>query len=126
MLIQTIYGIFGSIGPEAENLLHMRRIADHLFGDQSHGSILGAGRHQMGLITMGAIMGGHCRVGLEDSIYLKKGQLAKSNVEQVTKIRTILEIGGFATAAARASSHWSDAPRRSALAAPGRQTGVRR
>ena len=90
MLIQTIYGIFGGIGPEAENLMHMRRIADHLFGDQFHWSILGAGRHQMGLITMGAIMGGHCRVGLEDSIYLKKGQLAKSNAEQVTKIRTIL------------------------------------
>ncbi len=71
MLIQTIYGILGGIGPEAENLMHMRRIA-------------------MGLITMGAIMGGHCRVGLEDSIYLKKGQLAKSNAEQVTKIRTIL------------------------------------
>ena len=90
MLIQTIYGIFGGIGPEAENLMHMRRMADHLFGDQYHWSILGAGRHQMGLITMGAIMGGHCRVGLEDSIYLKKGQLAKSNAEQVTKIRTIL------------------------------------
>src|SRR5690242_1337425 len=90
MLIQTIYGIFGGIGPEAENLMHMRRIADHLFGDQFHWSILGAGRHQMGLITMGAIMGGHCRVGLEDSIYLRKGQLAKSNAEQVAKIRTIL------------------------------------
>jgi len=90
MLIQTIYGILGGIGPEAENLMHMRRIADHLFGDQYHWSILGAGRHQMGLITMGAIMGGHCRVGIEDSIYLKKGQLAKSNAEQVTKIRTIL------------------------------------
>ena len=86
----VVNGIFGGIGPEAENLMHMRRIADHLFGDQFHWSILGAGRHQMGLITMGAIMGGHCRVGLEDSIYLKKGQLAKSNAEQVTKIRTIL------------------------------------
>jgi uncharacterized protein (DUF849 family) len=90
MLIQTIYGIFGGIGPEAENLMHMRRIADHLFGEDFHWSILGAGRHQMGLITMGAIMGGHCRVGLEDSIYLRKGQLAKSNAEQVAKIRTIL------------------------------------
>jgi len=90
MLIQTIFGILGGIGPEAENLMHMRRIADHLFGDDFHWSILGAGRHQMGLITMGAIMGGHCRVGIEDSIYLKKGQLAKSNAEQVAKIRTIL------------------------------------
>jgi len=90
MLIQTIFGILGGIGPEAENLMHMRRIADQLFGADYHWSILGAGRHQMGLVTMGAIMGGHCRVGLEDSIYLRKGQLAQSNDEQVAKIRTIL------------------------------------
>jgi uncharacterized protein (DUF849 family) len=90
MLIQTIFGILGGIGPEAENLMHMRRIADQLFGADYHWSILGAGRHQMGLVTMGAIMGGHCRVGLEDSIYLRKGQLAQSNADQVTKIRTIL------------------------------------
>jgi uncharacterized protein (DUF849 family) len=90
MLVQTIFGILGGIGPEAENLMHMRRIADQLFGEDYHWSILGAGRHQMGLITMGAIMGGHCRVGLEDSIYLAKGRLASSNAEQVAKIRTIL------------------------------------
>jgi uncharacterized protein (DUF849 family) len=90
MLVQTIFGILGGIGPDAENLMHMRRIADHLFGDDYHWSILGAGRHQMGLITMGAIMGGHCRVGIEDSIYLRKGRLAQSNAEQVAKIRTIL------------------------------------
>jgi uncharacterized protein (DUF849 family) len=70
--------------------MHMRRIADQHFGDDYNWSILGAGRNQMGLITMGAIMGGHCRVGIEDSIYLRKGQLAKSNAEQVAKIRTIL------------------------------------
>ncbi len=91
LLVQTIFGILGGIGPEAENLMHMRRIAEQLFGDQYHWSILGAGRHQMGLITMGAIMGGHCRVGLEDSIYLRKGELAKTNAAQVAKIRTILE-----------------------------------
>ncbi len=90
MLVQTIFGILGGIGPDTENLMHMRRIADHLFGDDYHWSILGAGRHQMGLITMGAVMGGHCRVGLEDSIYLRKGQLAQSNAEQVAQIRRIL------------------------------------
>jgi uncharacterized protein (DUF849 family) len=69
----------------------MRRIADKLFGDQYHWSILAAGRHQMPLCTMGATMGANVRVGLEDSIYVGKGQLAKSNAEQVSKIRTILE-----------------------------------
>ena len=76
--------------PLAEFVAHVKTIADKLFGDQYLWSILGAGRHQMGLVTMGALMGGHVRVGLEDSIYLAKGQLAKSNAEQVTKIRTIL------------------------------------
>jgi uncharacterized protein (DUF849 family) len=91
MLVQTIFGILGGIGADPENLAHMKRIADKLFGDQYHWSILAAGRHQMPFITMGAIMGGNVRVGLEDSLYLGKGQLAKSNAEQVRKIRTILE-----------------------------------
>ena len=91
LFVQTIFGILGGIGPEAENLMHMRRTADRLFGDQYHWSILGAGRHQMSLVTMGAIMGGHVRVGLEDSLYLGKGRLAESNAEQVGKIRSILE-----------------------------------
>jgi uncharacterized protein (DUF849 family) len=69
----------------------MKRIADKLFGDQFYWSILAAGRHQMPLITMGAIMGGNVRVGLEDSLYLGKGQLAKTNAEQVSRIRAILE-----------------------------------
>jgi uncharacterized protein (DUF849 family) len=69
----------------------MRRIADKLFGDQYHWSILAAGRHQLPFVTMGAIMGGNVRVGLEDSIYVGKGELAKSNAEQVTRIRAILE-----------------------------------
>ena len=90
LFVQTIFGILGGIGTHPENLMHMKAIADKLFGDQYLWSILGAGRHQMGLVTMGAIMGGHCRVGLEDSIYLRKGQLAQSNAEQVAKIRTIL------------------------------------
>ena len=91
LFVQTIFGILGGIGADPENLLHMRRIADKLFGDDYHWSILAAGRHQMPLCTMGAIMGANVRVGLEDSIYLGKGQLAKSNAEQVAKIRTILE-----------------------------------
>ena len=71
--VQTIFGILGGIGTDPENLMHMKRIADKLFGDDYHWSILGAGRHQMGLVTMGAIMGGNVRVGLEDSIYLRQG-----------------------------------------------------
>jgi uncharacterized protein (DUF849 family) len=90
-LVQTIFGILGGIGADPENLAHMKRIADKLFGDAYHWSILAAGRHQMPLITMGAIMGGSVRVGLEDSLYLGKGQLAKTNAEQVTRIRSILE-----------------------------------
>ena len=89
--MQTIFGILGGIGADAENLVHMRRIADKLFGDGYHWSILAAGRHQLPLCTMGATMGANVRVGLEDSIYVGRGQLAKSNAEQVTRIRTILE-----------------------------------
>src|SRR5215467_11842306 len=91
LFVQTIFGILGGIGADPENLAHMKRIADKLFGDKYAWSILAAGRHQMPLITMGAIMGGNVRVGLEDSIYVGKGQLAKSNAEQVRRIRTILE-----------------------------------
>jgi uncharacterized protein (DUF849 family) len=91
LFVQTIFGILGGIGTHPENLMHMKAIADKLFGDQYLWSILGAGRHQMGLVTMGALMGGNVRVGLEDSIYLAKGQLARSNAEQVAKIRRILE-----------------------------------
>ncbi|HVA12757.1 MAG TPA: 3-keto-5-aminohexanoate cleavage protein [Stellaceae bacterium] len=91
LFVQTIFGILGGIGADPENLAHMKRIADKLFGDAFYWSILAAGRHQMPLISMGAIMGGNVRVGLEDSLYLGKGQLAKTNAEQVTRIRAILE-----------------------------------
>src|SRR5438046_1965026 len=74
-----------------ENLAHMKRIADKLFGDDYAWSILAAGRHQLPLITMGAIMGGSVRVGLEDSLWLGRGQLAQGNAGQVSRIRTILE-----------------------------------
>ncbi len=91
LFVQTIFGILGGIGPDAENVAHMKRIADKLFGNGYLWSILAAGRHQMSLVTMGAIMGANVRVGLEDSLYLEKGRLAKSNAEQVGRIRSILE-----------------------------------
>jgi uncharacterized protein (DUF849 family) len=91
LFVQTIFGILGGIGPDPENVLHMRRIADKLFGGSYRWSILAAGRHQMPLCTMAATMGANVRVGLEDSLYLGKGELAPSNAAQVAKIRRILE-----------------------------------
>ena len=91
LFVQTIFGILGGIGADPDNLMFMKRTADRLFGDAYLWSILAAGRHQMGLCTMGAIMGGNVRVGLEDSLYIGKGQLAESNAAQVAKIRGILE-----------------------------------
>lgn len=90
LFVQLIFGILGGIGADVENLLHMKTTADRLFGDDLHWSVLGAGRHQTNFVTMGAIMGGNVRVGLEDSLYLSRGQLARSNAEQVAKIVRIL------------------------------------
>jgi len=90
VFVQTIFGILGGIGPDPENVQHMRTIANKLFGDQYHWSVLAAGRHQIPLITMAAIMGANVRVGLEDSLWLGRGQLAESNAAQVTRIRQIL------------------------------------
>ena len=89
--IQCIFGIFGAIGPEPENLIHMRGVADRLFGKDYQLSVLAAGRHQMPFATLSAILGGNVRVGLEDSLFLGRGKLAKSNAEQVAKVRRILE-----------------------------------
>ena len=89
--VQAIFGILGGIGPEHENLMHMKSTADRLFGTDYYLSVLAAGRHQLPFVTMGAIMGGNVRVGLEDNLYLGKGQLAPSNADQVAKIRRILE-----------------------------------
>jgi uncharacterized protein (DUF849 family) len=91
LFVQTIFGILGGIGPHPEDLQHMRRTANRLFGEDHQWSILAAGRHQMSLCTMGAMMGGNVRVGMEDSIYVGKGELAKSNADQVRKIRHVLE-----------------------------------
>jgi uncharacterized protein (DUF849 family) len=91
-LVQSIFGIMGGIGPDPENIAVMRNTANRLFGKDYVWSVLGAGRHQMGLVTMAAIMGGNVRVGLEDSLFIRKGQLASSNAAQVAKIRSILEL----------------------------------
>lgn len=101
--VQTIFGILGGIGPHPEDVAHMRRTANRLFGDQYRWSVLAAGRHQMPILTMAATMGANVRVGLEDSLWLGPGQLAKSNADQVRKIRTIIEsLGGEIATAAEA------------------------
>ena len=82
---------FSDIGADPENLVHMKRIADKLFGDSYAWSILAAGRHQLPLVSMGAIMGGNVRVGLEDSLWIGRGKLATSNADQVSAIRAIVE-----------------------------------
>ena len=89
--IQLIFGILGGAGADLENLTHMHAVADRLFGEDYEWSVLAAGRHQMPFATSAAIMGGNLRVGLEDSLYIGKGQLASSNAEQVAKIRRIVE-----------------------------------
>jgi uncharacterized protein (DUF849 family) len=91
LFIQSVFGIRGGIGPHPEDVLHMRRTADRLFGDQYQWSVLGGGRNQMYIATQSAVMGGNVRVGLEDSLWIGKGQLAKANSDQVAKIRRILE-----------------------------------
>tara|TARA_R110002096_G_scaffold319292_3_gene513525 strand:+ start:417 stop:1343 length:927 start_codon:yes stop_codon:yes gene_type:complete len=91
LFIQFVFGVLGGIGPDPENLTHMKHIADKLFGDTYAFSVLAAGRHQMPLITMSAILGGHVRVGLEDSLMISRGTLARDNAEQVCKIRRIVE-----------------------------------
>ena len=98
--VQSIFGILGGIGADLENLLHMKRIADKLFGADYQWSVLAAGRHQMPFINVAGLHGGHVRVGLEDSIYLGRGELATSNAAQVSKIRGILEQQGLAIASA--------------------------
>ena len=91
LFVQSVFGILGGIGPHPEDLMHMKRTADRLFGDKYRWSILGAGRNQMPLATLGATMGANVRVGLEDSLWLGPGQLAESNAAQVRQIRTVIE-----------------------------------
>jgi uncharacterized protein (DUF849 family) len=91
LFVQSVFGILGGIGPHPEDVMHMKRTADRLFGDQYHWSVLGAGRNQMPIAAMAAAMGGNVRVGLEDSLWLGKGRLAESNAQQVTLVRQIIE-----------------------------------
>lgn len=89
--IQMIFGILGGIGPDLENLMFMKATADRLFGrDAFRWSVLAAGRHQMPFLTQAALLGGHVRVGLEDSLFIERGELATSNAQQVEKIVRIL------------------------------------
>lgn len=89
--VQSVFGILGGIGTHAEDVAHMRRTADRLFGKDYQWSVLGAGRHQMRIAAMAAAMGGHVRVGLEDSLWIGKGALARSNADQVRQARRIIE-----------------------------------
>ena len=98
LFIQSVFGIRGGIGGHPEDVIHMKRTADRLFGDQYYWSVLGAGSNQMRIATQAAVMGGNVRVGLEDSLWLGRGQLAKSNAEQVAKVRRLLEELGLAVA----------------------------
>ena len=91
LFVQTIFGILGGIRADEENLIHMRRMALKLFGEDHEWSVLAAGRFQMPYVTRAGISGGNVRVGLEDSLYLGKGQMAENNAQQVSKIRRILE-----------------------------------
>jgi uncharacterized protein (DUF849 family) len=97
LFIQTIFGILGGIGTHAEDVAHMRRTADRLFGSQYQWSVLGAGRSQMRIAAMAAAMGGHVRVGLEDSLFKGREQLA-TNQEQVRQVRQIIEGLGLTVA----------------------------
>ncbi len=97
--IQFVLGILGGAGAELENLQHLNRMADKLFGSENYEwSVLGAGRAQMPMATQAALLGGNLRVGLEDSLFIGKGELATSNAQQVRKVRTIVESLGLEVA----------------------------
>lgn len=96
--IQMVFGILGGVGAELDNLMHMHKVAERLFGNDYEWSVLAAGRHQLSFTTQSAMLGGNVRVGLEDSLYIGPGQKARSNAEQVTKIRNIVENLGLTIA----------------------------
>jgi uncharacterized protein (DUF849 family) len=98
LFIQSVFGILGGIGPHPDDVMHMKRTADRLFGDQYRWSVLGAGRHQLPIAAMSAAMGGNVRVGLEDSLWLGPGKLAPSNAAQVKAVRQVIEGLGLAIA----------------------------
>jgi uncharacterized protein (DUF849 family) len=89
--VQTVFGILGGIGTHPEDVMHMKRTADRLFGKDYRWSVLGTGKMQLPIAAMAAGMGGNIRVGLEDSLWIGPGELAKTNAEQVTRARMIIE-----------------------------------
>jgi uncharacterized protein (DUF849 family) len=91
LFIQSVFGLLGGIGPHPEDVMQMKRTADRLFGSDYVWSVLGAGRNQMPIAAMSAVMGGNVRVGLEDSLWDGPGTLAKTNAAQVMRIRSIIE-----------------------------------
>jgi uncharacterized protein (DUF849 family) len=95
LLIQSVFGIRGGIGTHSEDVAYMKRVADRLFASEYQWSVVGTGRHQMSIARQAAELGGHVRVGLEDSLWIDKGQLASSNAQQVTKVRAMLEALGI-------------------------------
>ncbi|HBG99746.1 MAG TPA: 3-keto-5-aminohexanoate cleavage protein [Rhodobacteraceae bacterium] len=94
LFLQFVFGVLGGMAAEPENLTHMKRLADRYFGEDYMFSVLAAGRAQLPMASMAAAMGGHVRVGLEDNLYIDKGVLARSNAEQVARIREIVEALG--------------------------------
>jgi uncharacterized protein (DUF849 family) len=98
LFIQSVFGILGGIGPHPDDVAHMKRTADRLFGDQYRWSVLGAGRPQLPIAAMSAAMGGNVRVGLEDSLWIGPGKLAESNAAQVRAARQLIEGLGLAVA----------------------------
>ncbi len=98
LFIQSVFGILGGIGAHPDDVMHMKRTADRLFGDQYRWSVLGAGRNQLPIAAMSAAMGGNVRVGLEDSLWLGPGKLADSNAAQVRAVRSIIEGMGLSVA----------------------------
>ncbi len=91
LFVQSVFGILGGIGPHPEDVAHMKRTADRLFGDSYQWSVLGAGRNQLPIAAMAASMGGNVRVGMEDSLWVGPGRLAESNAQQVRAARQIVE-----------------------------------
>lgn len=98
LFVQTCFGILGGIGSHPEDIIHMKRTADRLFGDQYEWSVLGAGARQMSIVAMAASMGGNVRVGLEDSLWAGPGRLAETNAEQVATAKAIVEGMGLSVA----------------------------
>jgi uncharacterized protein (DUF849 family) len=93
--VQSVFGILGGIGPHPEDVMHMKRTADRLFGKDYQWSVLGAGRNQLAIAAQAVSMGGNLRVGLEDSLWIGAGKLAESNAQQVRAARAIVENMGL-------------------------------